>query len=154
MKIESEQNIFEACNYDAYNFLKKHTEIRELTGEELRHMRAVVEVINNSGKGNNCVLGPGVSTCLEAIFRLEDGTWVVWNTDERRGLAEAKQFGNISDACMCLIKRLVSGVKTEEAIHYFKEILSQEIQEEELEVWAKRFDYTVSYANKRKLTKK
>ena len=142
-------NIFENCKFDVDIFLKKYPETRCLSKEEVITIHSYCETGKKYNFSKDTVLGSGRSSCYKCIFKIEDGRWIVWKTDERRGFDSAKAFDTAAEACLYLIS-LQKNVNENQCKDYFNNLLDSGMSTDEMIQFSQNFNYTISKTKIRK----
>ena len=147
VKHKDVKNIFDECNNDVDIFLEKYPETRTLSKEESIALYAYCVTSKKFHFSEEVILGSGRSTCYRSIFKIEDGRWIIWDTDERRGFYNAQVFNNAKDACTTLIE--LQNIEFE-CQDYFESFFINDFfhqnypSDEKLEEFVKDFNYEIS----------
>lgn len=137
-------NIFEKSKFDVDIFLEKYPETRCLSKKEINVIHSYCETGEKYDFAKDTILGRGRSSCYKCIFKIEDGRWIVWKTDERRGFYQAKEFDNVEDACVYLISLQELNVAGRQCFDFFNNLLDSGMSNEEIEKFCKDFNYNIS----------
>ena len=142
-------NIFEKCEFDVDLFLEKYPETRCLSKQEIIAIYSYCETGKKYDFAEDIILGSGRSSCYKCIFKIEDGRWIVWETDERRGFSQVKEFDDVYDACLYLIS-LQKNVNENQCKDYFNNLLDSGMSTDEMIQFSQNFNYTISKTKIRK----
>ncbi len=138
-----EKTIFDKAGHDIDYFAMQHSESRDLTIEEVKNIKALSDTAITYSFGQEIILGMGRSSCYSALFKIEDGSWILWDTDERRGFYHPEQFGNSNDACIGVIKRYSDKELIEEATEFYKQQVVLSMFSSSIKEFADEMNYTV-----------
>ncbi len=137
-------DIFEGCKFDVDIFLEKFPETRCLSKQEIMAIHSYCETEKEYNFSNNTILGSGRSACDKCIFKIEDGRWIVWETDERRGFNSAREFDTVVEACLYLISLPKNVINENQCEDFFNNILDSGMSSEEMEEFSQNFNYTIN----------
>ena len=149
MYYRKDGNIFEKCEFDVDLFLEKYPETRCLSKQEIIALYSYCETGKKYDFAEDTILGSGRSLCYICIFKIEDGRWIVWETDERRGFSQVKEFDDVYDACLYLIS-LQKNVNENQCKDYFNNLLDSGMSTDEMIQFSQNFNYTISKTKIRK----
>lgn len=152
-KCAVENTIFEECNFDVDIFIEKHGESRKLVKSEAKIFKSFCETAVMF-KLDRIILGSGRSCCKTCIFKTNNSSWVIWETDERRGFYNALCFDNIYDACQGIFRNYLEGENVANAIKHFNMHIDEETPEASLIDFASKIDYTYTPVATRKKERK
>ena len=114
-----------------------------MTKKEIIAIHSYCETGKKYDFAKDTILGSGRSSCYKCIFKTENGKWIVWKTDERRGFYSAKSFDTSTEACLYLIS-LQKDVNESQYKDYFNNLLDSGISDEEMMKFCQNFNYTIS----------
>lgn len=137
-------DIFEGCKFDVDVFLEKFSETRCLSKQEIMAIYSYCETAKEYNFSNSIILGSGRSACDQCLFKIDDGRWIVWETDERRGFNSAREFDDVVEACLYLIFVQKNVINENQCEAFFNNILDSGMANEEIEAFSQKFDYTIS----------
>ncbi len=140
---ENDTDIFEKCNFDVDIFLEKYPETRCLSKQEIIAIHSYCETGKKYDFANDTILGSGRSSGYSCIFKIEDGRWIVWKTDEKRGFYSAKAFATTIEACYYLLS-LQKNVNENQCKDYFNNLLDNGMLTEEMIEFSQNFNYSIS----------
>lgn len=136
-------DIFEECLDDVDLFMEKHEQNRLLTKNEVLAVYALGKALEKFDS-EDVLLGFGRSSCCPCIFKIEDESWIVWETDERRGFYCAQAFSDVKDACLYAIEL---GNENQSLIdkcrEHFMTLLDQDMSLDKVKKIAKGFNYSL-----------
>lgn len=136
------ETIFTNSNQDVDLFLSRYHESRELTKEELIDMIALMETAIEFGFDDELILGNGKSSALNAIFKLDNGLWITWETDEKRGFSKPMAFNDSKSASLNAILNIARKHDLKTALSYFNTLSNQGIDFARLNDFAKNNFYS------------
>ena len=144
--MDIKQNIFNESFGDVDLFLEKYPETRDLSNTEIIAIHSYLEIIKKYEICQNIILGNGRSSCMQCLFKIENGKWIIWETDERRGFSLAKEFADIVEACLYLISS-----QTEDNTYkdIYIELLNTGMSYEEIEEFSKNYNYSINLSRNR-----
>ncbi len=142
-------NIFEECKFDVDIFLEKYPETRCLSKQEIIAIHSYCETGKKYDFAKDTILGSRRSTCYKCVFKIEDGRWIIWETDEKRGFYSAKVFDTATDACYYLIS-LQKKVNTDQCKNFFSNLLDNGMSTDEMIQFSQNFNYIISKTKIRK----
>ena len=140
---------FKGVNNDVDTFLKKYPETRSISKEEADTLYAFYKTSQKFQFSKIVGLSTEYSLCYICIFKIEDGRWIVWETDERRGFSQVKEFDDVYDACLYLIS-LQKNVNENQCKDYFNNLLDSGMSTDEMIQFSQNFNYTISKTKIRK----
>ena len=132
-------------SYDVDSFLNKYSVSKEMTPEELKSIMALVSTLMAINSKIDVLFDHGKGSSCDCLFKIDDDSWVVWDTDEKRGFHHPQNFDNVDDACASV---LYSHFKNHwpfggaaVTIYYEKRKENQSIELPELTAFANEYGY-------------